>query len=469
MIIIEELAYSLHLGSDKNRKNISRLNSKNNISKTTSLSNNAIQNANQLSRVDKHNYRKYDNDTEDVYIVKGTSSVYEDVKELYLKEFEGSRIEYNSKQNRPCRMIDNYFENVSNNEKKDLACEIIIELGDKNYWDTKDIEFKKKMGNVYYKQVKDLEMLIPNFKVASAIIHYDETSPHMHIVGIPIKDKLKNGMEKQVGKSDVFTKESLKILQDRMRTLCIDEFNKIYKLDHYIKKKQKGRNKDINVKDMDDYENIKKELEISKNSIDTFNKKLEIVKKDIQESEEIFNNLERSKFNHYTISNRDKDKLEKFIKDTKVSNEEYENLINISYSLDSINSNLKYQQNLNKELRDRNNALVIRINAKDKENVDYKTTEEFHKSIIKTYKDEKLDLIQFISEKIHTKNKQYEAVAKDFYSKGIFNKDEYKLSLKPLFNLSKAEISAALNKINQEMDESAEEFYKDNKKDDYYL
>ena len=115
---MEELAYSLHLGSDKNRKNISRSNSKSNISKTTSLSNNAIQNSNQLSRVDKHNYRKYDNDTEDVYIVKGTSSVYEDVKELYLKEFEEARLEYNSKQNRPCRMINDYFENVSNNEKK---------------------------------------------------------------------------------------------------------------------------------------------------------------------------------------------------------------------------------------------------------------------------------------------------------------------------------------------------------------
>src|SRR5574344_2172167 len=200
MIFIEELAYSLHLGSDKNRKNISRANSRNNISKTTSLSNNAIQNANQLARVDKHNYRKYDNDNEDVYIVKGTNYVYEDVKELYLKEFEESRKEYNLKQSRPCRMINDYFENVSNNDKKDLACEIIIELGDKNYWDTKDIEFKKKMDKVYYKQVQDLEMLMPNFKVASDIINFDETSPHMHIVGIPIKDKIKNGMEKQVGK-----------------------------------------------------------------------------------------------------------------------------------------------------------------------------------------------------------------------------------------------------------------------------
>lgn len=40
------------------------------------------------------------------------------------------------------------------------------------------------MTSVYSKQVEDLELLVPNFKVASAIIHYDETSPHMHIVGV---------------------------------------------------------------------------------------------------------------------------------------------------------------------------------------------------------------------------------------------------------------------------------------------
>lgn len=52
--------------------------------------------------------------------------------------YEDARIEYNSKQSRPSRMINNYFNNVSNNDKKDLACEIIIELRNKKYWDTKD-------------------------------------------------------------------------------------------------------------------------------------------------------------------------------------------------------------------------------------------------------------------------------------------------------------------------------------------
>ena len=96
-----ELAYFLHLNSDKNRKNISKQNSKNNISGTTSLPNDAIQNAKQLSKVDKHNYRKYDNEQDLIEIVRGTSSPFEDVKKLYLKEFEEAIIEYNKLQSRP--------------------------------------------------------------------------------------------------------------------------------------------------------------------------------------------------------------------------------------------------------------------------------------------------------------------------------------------------------------------------------
>lgn len=54
--------------------------------------------------------------------------------------------------------------------------------------------------------------------------------------------KNKNSMEKQVGKSDVFTKESLIRLQDKMRTLCIEEFNQVYSLDSTLKQKHKGKN-----------------------------------------------------------------------------------------------------------------------------------------------------------------------------------------------------------------------------------
>lgn len=52
-----QLAYSFHLGSDKNKKNSSRNSAKSNVSGTTSKSNNAIQNSAGLTKCCNHNYR----------------------------------------------------------------------------------------------------------------------------------------------------------------------------------------------------------------------------------------------------------------------------------------------------------------------------------------------------------------------------------------------------------------------------
>ena len=47
----QELAYSFHLGSDKNKSKLAKKVAKENVSGTTSLANNAIQNAKDLSDV----------------------------------------------------------------------------------------------------------------------------------------------------------------------------------------------------------------------------------------------------------------------------------------------------------------------------------------------------------------------------------------------------------------------------------
>ena len=216
---MEGLSYSLHLGNDKNKSKKARRTAKKNYTDTTSLNNNAIQNHQQLSKVDKHNLRKYDEEQELIKIIKGTSSVVEDTKNLYLDLFEDARIKYNEKQTRNDRKIENYFDHISNDNKRDLACEIIIEIGDMDFWPDKDDKFQKKMTDVFKEQIEDLELVVPNFKIANATIHYDESSPHLHIVGVPFKEGMKNGMERQVGKSDVFTKVSLVNIQDKMSCL----------------------------------------------------------------------------------------------------------------------------------------------------------------------------------------------------------------------------------------------------------
>jgi hypothetical protein len=62
----------------------------------------------------------------------------------------------------------------------------------------------------------------------------------MHIVGVPIKEGNKNGMSKLVGKTAIFTKDSLKLIQDKMRELCIESFNNEYGLDDVLKEKLFG-------------------------------------------------------------------------------------------------------------------------------------------------------------------------------------------------------------------------------------
>ena len=154
----QELAYSFHLGSDKNKSKVAKKKAKGNVSGTTSFSNNAIQNANDLSKANKHNLRDYDNQRELITTIYGTNDIVEDVKQVYLEEFEQARTEYNAK-TRADRQIKDYFQKVCDSQN-DIACEIIIELGDMDFWNDKDERYRFKMVDVYNEQVKDLIKII---------------------------------------------------------------------------------------------------------------------------------------------------------------------------------------------------------------------------------------------------------------------------------------------------------------------
>ncbi len=444
---MSELSYSLHLSSDKNRKPSSKNMAKNNTSGSTSLSNNAIQNAKQLSRVDKHNYRKYDNNSELIEIIKGTTSLYEDVKNLYLEEFEEARLEYNKEQEnkgRNDRKITDYFKKISDNTKNDLACEIIIELGDKKYWDTKDDKFKHKMTNVFKEQLNDLQELVPDFKIASAIIHYDETSPHLHVVGVPIKYKSKNGMSKQVGKGDVFTRDSLRTIQDKMRTLCIASFNKEYGLNNILKKKEKGRNKDINVKDMTNYQAMKEELNKDKEALEISIKKSSELDKTTNDIKDTINNLKKAPIvkNTYTISESDRNKIIDYVDKVQDTNKDFKKTEMLSVTLNNVDTELQENREKIKILTENNKALTLKVDTlsknidnKNKEIKELKNDNKHLQEMVDYFKNLFRRLVKFIKNKMFGKEKEredYWKVSKDMYEHGIFSdetiesiKDDY--------------------------------------------
>lgn len=468
-----ELPYSFHLGRNKNRTTSSRSNAKNNLSNSTSLANNGIQNYQQLSKVNNHDFRKYDQDTRGIYTLKGCNDIVYDVKQFYKTEFEEARLEYNNKQSRPSRRIDDYFEYVNKDEKRDLACEIIIELGNIEFWDTKDDEYKEKTVKVYSENLKCLEELVPEFKITNAVVHLDERSPHMHIVGVPVKDGCKTGLSKQANKSSVFTKDRLEHIQNVMRDNCIKEFNKEYEENFTLKEKEKGRNKDIHIKDMVDYQELKKELEINRKSIDKSNEKIKSINKSASDFKNLLDDLEESRFGGYKLNNQQKGRLKDLLKDVESLTDYFDNYKNIINNLGAINENLKNQKEENKKLNRSNNDLVVSNRKLTNELKEQNNTNDLLKLVIRDKEDKHLDLVAYLckhaNSKDYTTSRLFKQMTMDLNDKGFISDKEHRVIFNSPKTINKSEINRALKSLNQQMEEAAEEFYQTEKKDDYYL
>ena len=433
----EELAYSFHLGSDKNKSKVAKKVAKGNVSGTTSLSNNAIQNANDLSRVNKHNLRDYDNQRELITTIYGTNDIVEDVKQVYLDEFEQARIEYDKKQTRADRKIGDYFQKICNSQN-DIACEIIIELGDMDFWQDKDNEYRYKMTDVYNEQIQELSKLLPTFKIANATIHYDETSPHMHVIGVPIIDNCNRGMKKQVGKSKLFTKTLLAEMQDKMRNACIKSYNKFYNLDSKLKTKQKGRNQDINVNDMGEYKKFKKQIEQNQKKLEKANSQTKKLDNESDVIREIIDSLKPSRLNkdNMIISSENAEKIKNYTKNVKDNDKTVR-------SVNDLNMAIKDFEHSAFEIEKENRSLNYQLELKDEEIEKLKNELSTKNKIINKLREEKDNLktqlqkfkvfwhsimSHFHKRICYDRDDNYKIVSEDLHKNGIFTDDENEIA-----------------------------------------
>ena len=420
-----------------NKSKLAKKVAKENLSGTTSLSNNAIQNAKDLSDVNKHNLRDYDNQRELIRTIYETNDIVNDVKQVYLDEFEKARLEYNQKQTREDRKIEDYFKKVCDSQN-DIACEIIIELGDMDFWNDKDNEYRLKMIDVYNEQVKDLIKVVPTFKIANATIHFDETSPHMHIVGVPIIENCTRGMKKQVGKSKIFTKTSLTEIQDKMRNACIKSFNKFYDIDFKLKEKQKGRNQDINVNEMGNYRKIKKQLEQKEQKLEKANKQTKKLDTDSANINEILDNLKLMLMNknNMVISSEDVQKIKNFTKDVKDTTKTIRsvNELNMAirdfehsaFEISQENRSLKYEIELkNNEI----GSLKKELSTKDKIISKLQAEKEKIKQELQKFKGFWCSLMKQFQNKIgFEKNEHYKYVSDDLYKNSILDDNDNEIA-----------------------------------------
>lgn len=220
------ISYSLHISSKKH----------------------ALTTTKKVAGASKHNLRQYESEEyceENIFVLIGGDNILDDVKECYHQEFDACLEKYNEGK-RADRQIDDYLKYVSDSGKNDVAVEMIIQLGDAEFWADKPISMKQKMIPIFEKQIEHLQELVPDFKIVSAVVHLDEKSPHAHIVGVPVGHGYKRGMEKQAAKTKVFTQESLKELQEQMHIHAekdMEEHPEIFEGES-LKEIEKGRNSD---------------------------------------------------------------------------------------------------------------------------------------------------------------------------------------------------------------------------------
>ena len=340
----DEISVSMHIGSGKN----------------------AINNMDKIKRADLHNNRKYKNNKNeqiDLSLSKynitlaGTKNITEDIKNFYKSEFAEAVYNYNQKQEREDRKIVNYLEKMNNDTKTNIAVEFIFQIGDKKDWEDVSLEDKEKTAEIFKKVMPILEK--KGIKTVNASLHLDETSPHLHLIAVPIVENQKRGLEKQVSQNKVITKSLIKVIRKEVEEIFIQEYNKIYGTSKELKK---GCEIEEHLS-VEDYKDTKKILEVAKKVGDRkeFKRELDINLSELDEDlKKLKEEIETKKEEQSKLTRLEKE-LDIVIKELK---EKKKDLLEIKNEIDKINESVEFSK---EELESAENSLNAIQNNIDKQ------------------------------------------------------------------------------------------------------
>lgn len=166
----------------------------------------------------KHNNREQ-NEYENNLIDKSREKenkylVQKDIREIYSNEFGEALEKYNAKQKRKDRKIKDYYTHLKKGKKTKTQQEMILQVGE-----GKDYQFGddgwKAANEILMEYANDFEKRNPNLKVYNAVIHNDETTPHLHINFVPVATGYQRGLDKQVAFDKAIKQQSKELDVER--------------------------------------------------------------------------------------------------------------------------------------------------------------------------------------------------------------------------------------------------------------
>ena len=124
--------------------------------------------------------------------------VRQDVREAYHQLFDQAVQEYNARQYRKDRVINDYYEQIASGKREEAFYEAVIQFGDMKTapCGSQRGEIARQLLDEY---MKEFQQRNPNLHVFNAVLHLDEASPHIHINFVPFYTHgRKNGLSKGV-------------------------------------------------------------------------------------------------------------------------------------------------------------------------------------------------------------------------------------------------------------------------------
>lgn len=122
---------------------------------------------------------------------------YTPIEEAYHQLFDAALAEFNAKQKRKDRCIENYYEKIRDGKQEKTFYEVIFQVGNKDDMGAtgENAELAKTILDKFYRSFLERN---PQLHVYSAHLHMDEATPHLHIDFIPFTTGSKRGLSTRV-------------------------------------------------------------------------------------------------------------------------------------------------------------------------------------------------------------------------------------------------------------------------------
>ena len=122
---------------------------------------------------------------------------YKPIEQAYQDLFGDALKEYNAKQTRKDRCIDDYYEKIRQGKQEKPFYEVIFQIGNKD--DMAAVSENGELAkDILDNFMKGFQERNPQLYVYSAHLHMDEATPHLHIDFIPFTTGCKRGLSTRV-------------------------------------------------------------------------------------------------------------------------------------------------------------------------------------------------------------------------------------------------------------------------------